>query len=187
MSRAYPKYAAAIPAGAIEFTPGYWVTSDGRVYSVNESGPWAGVRQMRVGTQTPPRPGAKASLYVRCRTANKPSEIFFIHKLVAQHFLPPKPEGATCIRHLDGDHHHNDVSNLAWGTMQENMDDREQHGRTARGERMGNSKLTAETVREIKRALAAGASQRALAEELGVTHTCISDLSRGRTWKHVEP
>jgi hypothetical protein len=42
------------------------------------------------------------------------------------------------------------LENLRWGTHKENMEDREKHGRTARGERNGRYKLSPEQVRDIR-------------------------------------
>lgn len=49
------------------------------------------------------------------------------HRLVAEAFLGPRPEGME-IRHLDGDPTNNPVSNLAYGTRSENMQDALRHG-----------------------------------------------------------
>ena len=51
-----------------------------------------------------------------------------VHRLVAEAFLGPRPEGAD-IRHLDGDPTNNRASNLAYGTRSENIRDLVAHGR----------------------------------------------------------
>ncbi|QDF18885.1 HNH endonuclease [Gordonia phage SCentae] len=57
----------------------------------------------------------------------------------------------------------------------------------ARGERVAQSKLTEDAVREIRRRYTAGGvSQQSLADEFGVNQTKISDVVRRRTWRHVE-
>ncbi len=55
----------------------------------------------------------------------------------------------------------------------------------ARGEANGNSKLTANDVREIRAAHAAGESIRSLGRRYPVDRSVISDLINGYTWKHV--
>lgn len=52
----------------------------------------------------------------------------FIHRLVLEAFVCPRPEGLVC-RHLDGDPTNNHVENLQWGTMSENGHDMVKHGR----------------------------------------------------------
>lgn len=57
---------------------------------------------------------------------------------------------------------------------------------TARGSRSGMAKLTEQDVIGIRaRYAAGGVSQQALADEFGVNQTKISDVVRGKTWKHV--
>lgn len=51
----------------------------------------------------------------------------FIHLLVAESFIGPKPEGKQ-VRHLDGDSQNNRLSNLAYGTPSENVFDQVRHG-----------------------------------------------------------
>jgi hypothetical protein len=101
------------------------------------------------------------------------------------------------VRHLDGDHLNSHVSNLAWGTGKDNADDRERHGRTARGERHGlfgrgvvgsrngASKLTDDEVRSI-RALAGSQTQRSIAEQFGVHQGVVWRIIKGKAWAHVE-
>jgi hypothetical protein len=50
-----------------------------------------------------------------------------IHALVLEAFVGPRPDGLD-IRHLDGDPLNNHLSNLAYGTKQENMQDTLLHG-----------------------------------------------------------
>lgn len=50
-----------------------------------------------------------------------------IHVLMLAAFVGPRPDGAV-IRHLDGDHTHNVLSNLAYGTHSENGYDAVAHG-----------------------------------------------------------
>lgn len=50
-----------------------------------------------------------------------------VHSLVAQAFLGPRPGGAD-VRHLDGNRRNNHVSNLAYGTRSENIQDSVRHG-----------------------------------------------------------
>lgn len=64
---------------------------------------------------------------------------YTVHKLLAHTYLPPCPEDCDQLRHLDGDKTNNTVDNLAWGTAQDNANDREKHGRTSRGDTHGEA------------------------------------------------
>lgn len=57
--------------------------------------------------------------------------------------------------------------------------------RLARGERQHLAKLTVEMVVEIRSMLARGERGRDIARRFGVSEYCISDLRRGKTWRHV--
>ena len=126
--------AATEPADriAIPSCPGYSATRDGEVWS--EESNWRGMGPRPLV----PVPAAGGYLKVRVnvngnRTNRK------VHRLVAEAFFGPCPEGAQ-VRHLDGDKANNAATNLAYGTAKENADDREAHGTTARGHRNGYSK-----------------------------------------------
>jgi hypothetical protein len=74
----------------------------------------------------------------------------YIHRGVCELFHGPCPDGMEC-RHLDGDHTNNRASNLAWGTTQQNSDDKIAHGTVCRGESNPMSKLTTDKVQEMRR------------------------------------
>lgn len=68
-------------------------------------------------------------------------------------------------------------NHLTWGTQSENnIDD------SARGKRRSRLKLTPDQVRDIKRRLAAGESNSALAREYGVQQATICCIKTGRSW-----
>lgn len=71
---------------------------------------------------------------------------------------------------------------LFLGTHADNVADCESKGRRNYIRRV---KLTAEIVRDVRRRAEAGAMQRSLARELGVSETTISHIVLRRTWQHV--
>lgn len=59
------------------------------------------------------KPGVKSGLfYVHMRRNGKRSH-YFIHKLVAEAFLP-KPSYCNIVQHIDGNKQNNCVNNLKW-------------------------------------------------------------------------
>ena len=76
---------------------------------------------------------------------------------------------------------------LAIGTQRDNVADMDRRGRRVsnprRGEAHVNSKLTAESVIEARKAYAAGASIRSLARLYGVTSPTMTSALRGKTWR----
>lgn len=101
--------------------------------------------------------------------------------LVAEAFHGPRPIGAV-VRHLNGRNENDSVENLLWGTQKENVADARKHGTLTRGERIGISKLTAQSVIEIRRSQMSVAS---LAAQFGVSLSTIYHVIRGETWAHV--
>jgi len=73
-------------------------------------------------------------------------------------------------------------AHLIPGTDLENVADRVGRGRSARGERNGAAKLTADRVRLVRRS---SLPTRALARELGVCPRAIRKVRQWITWKHV--
>ncbi|OOO66821.1 endonuclease [Clostridium tepidum] len=55
-----------------------------------------------------------------------------------------------------------------------------------RGEKNGNCRLRKEDVREIKRLLAKGVTQKELARQYCVSKTHISNIANGKRWKNVK-
>lgn len=72
------------------------------------------------------------------------------------------------------------------GTREDNMRDASSKGRTCRGERRQNSKLTEATVREIRQLARVGGSRRLMAERFGVCHRQITAVILRKAWAWVE-
>jgi len=104
----------------------------------------------------------------------------YVHILVAEAFIGPKPFPKAVVRHLDGISSNNAASNLAWGNHQQNEDDKRLHGTW--GSRYGGKLTEVQRATIIQRA-ANGESQRALAEEFGVSRPTVTRLINGSTWK----
>lgn len=152
---------------AIPSWPAYEVTRDGSIRNAKTQ------RSIRL------RPALSGHLYFYPARARK----CYAHRAVLEAFTGPCPEGMEA-RHLDGNPAHNSIDNLAWGTRQENSDDKSRHGTKPIGERCGSAKLADVDVVEIRRRLNKESS-RVLAAEYGVSHTTILAAGRGRRWTHL--
>lgn len=103
------------------------------------------------------------------------------HRLAYEAFVGPIPKG-MCVCHRCDVRECVNPDHLFLGTSQENMADRDQKGRTARGEKQGFARLTS------AQALAVYSDPRkgvTIATEYGVTPGTVSSIKHGRNWAHV--
>lgn len=77
------------------------------------------------------------------------------------------------------------AKHLRLGTQADNMLDAKVRGRSACGERSGNSKLKVADVKELRRKYIEGVPQTKLAAEYGITQPNVSYIARRLTWAHV--
>jgi hypothetical protein len=108
----------------------------------------------------------------------------FVHLLVLDVFAGPRPDG-TQARHIDGNERNNAAENLAWGTPVQNAADRDRHGTTARGEKVGTSVATVAMVAGIRSAHVDGESVRSMARRLPLSRRQIGRIVRGDAWGHI--
>lgn len=102
-----------------------------------------------------------------------------VHNLVAQAFLGPKPEGML-IRHLNGNPADNRLTNLAYGTYQENALDMHDHGT------MTFAKMTPEMVINARRLSSAGESYASISRSMGINARTIIAAVKMQNWKHIK-
>ncbi|HEV2376219.1 MAG TPA: HNH endonuclease [Streptosporangiaceae bacterium] len=154
---------------------GYKVSSEGRVRSVDRvlaDGRRAGGKVLKPALTH--NGYLKVVLRQNGRSVNMP-----VHQLVVEAFHGPIPEGME-VRHLNGNRRDNRVENLRAGTKAENTLDSLMHGTKAK-------KLTSALVLEIRERYAdRSLTQRALAEQYGVSRETVGLVLRGKTWRHLE-
>lgn len=151
-------------------------------------------------------PGYQVSDHGRCRSASKilqPCKSFqgylkfrlarnghvvnlSAHRAVLLAFVgePPTPKHECC--HFDGSKDNNHLSNLRWGTREENCADKLRHGTMPLGERCLTSRLTLDDVREIRRLCAKGFVARKVAALFDVAPGTVKDILQGRRWRHLQ-
>jgi hypothetical protein len=106
------------------------------------------------------------------RGADKKLE--YTHIMVLETFVGPCPAGLEC-RHLDGNSGNAVLDNLAWGTHRENLADKRLHGTSSILTKMSPEKdALAWKLRED------GATLRAIATKIGVSHGTINHLFQGK-------
>lgn len=107
----------------------------------------------------------------------------YVHQMVADAFLGPRPFPGAEVRHIRGAAAGDGADNLAWGSHADNMADMAHLGESCCGEARSNAKLTEEAVRQIRASSAPIAS---LAAQFGVSEPRISKVRHGHIWKHVQ-
>ena len=82
-------------------------------------------------------------------------------------------------------------THLRAGTHVENVADRHRKGRTRNGTSQGvarpAAKLDDDGVRRVRAMAMQGVSHRAIAATVGVHHSVVGNILRGKAWKHVTP
>lgn len=121
-------------------------------------------------------------------TKNKEAKIKYIHRIVAENFLP-LVEGKEWVNHIDGDKLNNKAENLEWCTPSENIRHAFDTGLNVhfRGVGSPNCKLNDEMVREIRKIREEeNMSHRKIAAMFGVSATAIARILNGKAWTHVK-
>lgn len=108
-----------------------------------------------------------------------------VQHLVLWAFVGPRPQGMHACQFPDKNRSNNRLDNLRWDTAKANCADKATHGTTAKGEMIGNSRLTAEKVIDIRRRKSEGETYRSLVAFYGVSASAIQSVVYRKTWKHV--
>lgn len=105
-----------------------------------------------------------------------------IHNLMLRTFVGAPPGEGHIARHLDDDRNNNVLANLAWGTHQDNINDRGKNGHTVCGERCHKAKITSGQAREIYRRVTAGECVKSLAIEFGIRLQNVHRIRNRKSW-----
>jgi hypothetical protein len=100
-----------------------------------------------------------------------------VHRLVLEAFVGSCPEGMECC-HQNGIPFDNRLVNLRWDTKSHNQLDKRRHGTAGY--------LSPDDVREIRRAVKDGATQREVAERFGVNPSHVNKIVTGKKWRGLE-
>jgi hypothetical protein len=173
----------------IPSAPGYEASNMGRVRSLDRVVPVAATNSdiMQRSAHTKRRKGRVLSFainrYVNARVAGRTR---LVHRLVAEAFIGPCPEGHI-VCHGPGGALDNRLENISYGTHSKNCgEDKRRDGTVSRGERNGSSRLIEAQVIEVKRRTLAGESRASISRSFGVTPEAISNIATGHTWGWLE-
>lgn len=156
-----------------------WRPLPGFPYEVSS---WGRVR--RQGRAQPLRAADNEGYRVVCLCKNGIKTMARINRLVALVFWGPVPfDGAEAL-HGDGKRSNNHVSNIRWGTVQENNFDQDRHGTRPRGSKKPSAKLTERDIPKLDRAVVK-IGLRPAARRFGIDIKTAHDAVQRNNWKHV--
>lgn len=101
-----------------------------------------------------------------------------VHHLVLETYVGSRAEGMEC-RHLNNIPTDNRLSNLAWGTVREQNDDKIAAG-SLKGTRNSAAKLTEDDVRAIRTMTTAEAVKR-----YGISRVTALRVRKRQSWSHI--
>jgi macrodomain Ter protein organizer (MatP/YcbG family) len=124
------------------------------------------------------------ALVVRLKSGNKTTR--YIHKLVAEHFIPKESEYQNYVIHVDFDKNNNHVSNLKWVLRQTMYSHQKINPNYKRG-RVTHCKLREIDVMRLKLKLNRNNTKPSLiAREFGITHTQLNRIKNGENWPNIK-
>lgn len=119
---------------------------------------------------------------------NLKKKVTTLHRLVSTAFLGDRPEGLV-TNHKDGNKLNNSIENLEYVTYQYNSRHAFSNGLQkppmTKGSEIGTSKLNERAVVVIKKLIPI-MKNRTIAKIFCVTPSCICDIARGRSWRHLD-
>lgn len=111
----------------------------------------------------------------------------YVHKLVAESFMPKSSDQEIYVIHLDYEKGNNYFKNLKWATKTQK--EKHQFSNTAYSRKgiISYSKLTVSDVIRIKKKLKRDKTTRLkmIAKQFGITHTQLNRIRSGENWGHV--
>lgn len=153
----------------------YAVSSCGHVKRIGPS-------TNRWGTGRLLRPMVWPKGYLKVRLSGPSKKNTFVHKLVAEAFIGPRPAGREC-NHKDANPANNHADNLEWVTPSGNAQHAIALGRwpSQAGDDNARAKLTAEQVAEIA-SLRGIMRQVDIAARYGISQSRVSQIHCGQGW-----
>ncbi|HAM97454.1 MAG TPA: hypothetical protein DCQ26_02480 [Marinilabiliales bacterium] len=122
---------------------------------------------------------------INIKLANGKRTTKYIHKLVADLFLPEPDENSQYVIHLDFNKENNHEKNLKWVTRPELSEHLAKNPNQKKGV-IRYSKLTETDVIRLKKKIQRGKNPLyKIAKEFGITHTQLNRIRKGENWGHI--
>lgn len=160
----------------------HWKPIEGWPYEVSDMGR---VRRSEPDRTSPAgkvlrvRKGGEYHMLTLCNNGDQ--RRVYVHHLVLEAFVGPRPSDAHECNHRDGDKLNNRPDNLEWVTRSENIKHAYENGLAT----PNNRKLDPAQVAAIRELLDEGVPQARLAAAAGVSQKVVSRISRGEAYASV--
>ena len=117
----------------------------------------------------------------------KRQKMYYIHRLVAQHFLPNPETHKTQVNHVDGDKSNNRVNNLEWVCPKDNIKHMHENGLNKKRRELKNTfKVSDATVANAYLSVKIGMyGVREAADKYGMPRTTLSSIMNKRSRRSV--
>ncbi|OFX62060.1 MAG: hypothetical protein A2046_15450 [Bacteroidetes bacterium GWA2_30_7] len=135
------------------------------------------------------QPGVIRGFLVVNLKINEKTKTHYVHKLVAEEFVPKTKKDETVVIHLDWDKKNNQAQNLQWVNRDESykrIHSRLLDERRTKGRIVTKSKLTSEDVTILKTMLKRGVRQNVIAKLFCISEMQVSRIKRNQNWSDVE-
>lgn len=162
--------------------PGYRFGDDGSIWS-RWNGRWGITRREWKRLSSHRRGRGEGHESVTLAVDGKPVYAY-VARLILEAFVGPSPEGMEGC-HEDGDRSNNRLSNLRWGTSQDNAQDSIRHGTFLAGSHNANLKLSDEDVRQIRRLTRQGVPRSEIASRFNVSLSHVFHVASGAKRERV--
>lgn len=163
----------------------YSVSSKGNVRSEDRITPRPNAHggisyDKRKGYLLKPRNNGNGYMYITIRSCQGKNKSHAVHRLVLGAFVGRPMHGQVCC-HFDADTKNNNLENLRWDTIQENINDKIRHGTSGLGETNSMAVVTEAQVLEIYKRRKEPNSK--LRQEFNVSKGCIYGIVYETNWK----
>ncbi len=105
-----------------------------------------------------------------------------VHRVICERAHGPQPAGMTDVAHSCGVRGCVNPKHLRWATHKENMQEMIRHGRSTRGTKNSQAKLSEAQVLQVYSLSGKGKSQESVGLIFGVSRKTVSDIWRGHRW-----
>lgn len=154
--------------------PNYGICADGTVLN------------LKTGKALQPEITKKGKGYCRVTLcAYGKTKRFFVHRLVAELFIPKQADDGGFVNHIDGNHFNNHKSNLEWVTHRENVDHAVATGLCPKGEDNGYSKHSNSEVEHACLLLQQGKACSEVSNITGVSINTVKKIRARKAWQHI--